>query len=105
MKFPLNAYRTPGLHKGNHGVSFDYIRCDNEEDLKKAISGGYSASFADAVAGKKPDPVVEVPSEDAPPTRAEIEEQARKVGVKVDGRMSSATLLKLIDEAMDPKEA
>ena len=39
--------------------------------------------------------------EAVPPTRAEMEEQAAKIGLKADKRWSDATLLKRINEAME----
>lgn len=46
------------------------------------------------------EPVAEVPADDAPPTRAEIEEQATLLGIKFDGRTSDKRLLDRIAEAM-----
>jgi hypothetical protein len=40
-------------------------------------------------------------AETVPPTRAEMEEQAAKIGIKADKRWSDATLLKRINEAME----
>ena len=45
--------------------------------------------------------VPEVPEDDnAPPTRAELEAQATKLGIKFDGRTGDKTLLARIDAAM-----
>ena len=41
-----------------------------------------------------------VPDDDAPPTRAELEQKARELGVKFDGRTSDGTLLRRINAAM-----
>ena len=50
----------------------------------------------------EPAPAVpEVPEDDdAPPTRAELQAQATKLGIKFDGRTSDKTLLAKIDAAM-----
>ena len=50
----------------------------------------------------EPAPAVpEVPEDDdAPPTRAELQAQAAKLGIKFDGRTSDKTLLAKIDAAM-----
>lgn len=42
----------------------------------------------------------EAPPDDAPPTRAELEEMAKELGIKVDGRWSDARLRTLIDEKL-----
>lgn len=104
MSFPRTVYRTPGPRKASDGTTYDVLIVADEVALEAAVANGWCRLRSDL--GKKPDPVVTLPepAEDAPPTRAEIEEQAKKVGVKVDGRMSDKTLLKLIDDAMKPKE-
>lgn len=43
---------------------------------------------------------VEVPDDDAPPTRAELEEQATLLGIKFDGRTTDKRLADRIAEAM-----
>lgn len=61
----------------------------------------YFPSPIDAVPQDAP-MVEELPIvETAPPTRAEMEEQAAKIGLKADKRWSDATLLKRITEAME----
>ena len=46
------------------------------------------------------EPVAQATADDAPPTRAEIEEQATLLGIKFDGRTSDKRLLDRIAEAM-----
>jgi hypothetical protein len=47
------------------------------------------------------DPVdAPVPADDAPVTRAEMEQQAEKIGLKVDRRWSDETMMKRITLAM-----
>jgi hypothetical protein len=93
-------YRCPGPHAGPDGKTYDFKGFESKAD---GLAAGFFVTLPDAIAGKKP-ALPDPPAGDAPPTRAEIEEQAKKVGVKVDGRMSDKTLLKLIDDAMKPKE-
>jgi hypothetical protein len=47
-------------------------------------------------------PVAVAPADDAPPTRAEMLQQAQILGIKADKRWSDATLLAKINEAMNP---
>jgi len=47
-----------------------------------------------------PVPELEVPSDDAPPTREELEAKALELGVPFDGRTSDARLLKRIENAL-----
>jgi hypothetical protein len=41
-----------------------------------------------------------VPDDDAPPTRAELEQKAAELGVKFDGRTTDGALLRRINAAM-----
>ena len=43
-----------------------------------------------------------VPADDAPPTRAEMMQQAEILGIKADKRWSDATLMAKISAAMNP---
>ncbi len=43
---------------------------------------------------------VEVPSDSAPVTRAELEQKARELGIKFDGRSTDAKLLQRIEQAL-----
>lgn len=47
-----------------------------------------------------PQPAVEEKEDNSPPTRAELEEQCRRLGIRVDGRYGDRRLLALIDEKM-----
>ncbi len=47
-------------------------------------------------------PEAAAPADDAPPTRAEMLQQAEILGIKVDKRWSDATLMAKINEAMNP---
>jgi hypothetical protein len=60
------------------------------------------ASVRRAIKAKEqPAPIPEpIPEDDAPPTRAELEEKAKLLGIKFDGRTSNRKLGKLIEEAM-----
>lgn len=49
-----------------------------------------------------PLPAVVVPADNAPPTRAEMLQQAEILGIKPDKRWSDATLLAKINAAMNP---
>jgi hypothetical protein len=77
--------------------------------VKKRKSAQRKAFKAARAAANKPkaEPVepivsvsVEVPEDDAPPTRAELEQQATLLGVKFDGRTTDKRLLERINEAM-----
>lgn len=104
MIFPTIVYRSPGLHVGEYGRTYESKGVNTQEALDEAYAAGWSDSVAEAcarAAGIAKAPSVEpVPSDDDPPTRAEIEEQAAKLGIKVDGRWSDKRLTQAIADAM-----
>lgn len=73
---------------------------------ERAASMAAAAERREAVLSGKPQAVeapVEVPDDNAPPTRAELEQQAVKLGVRFRASTSDERLLERINEAM--KEA
>lgn len=50
-----------------------------------------------------PDPVIEAVTDDAPPTREELEAKATELGIKFDGRTTDRVLLQRIEEAIEVK--
>jgi len=67
-----------------------------------AIPG--AAVVVEEPAASQAEPAAEpaAPADDAPPTRAEMLQQAEILGIKVDKRWSDATLMAKINEAMNP---
>jgi len=80
-----------------------------EASARPAVAAPQAAAIVSAPAiAEKPavvdtEPQVEQACEpdDAPPTRAELEEKARELGIKFDGRTSDKLLLKRISEALE----
>lgn len=89
---PTLVYRCPGPHS-RPGGTYAYLPVASEDALAKALAAGWFRSLPEAVAGKHDEPeAAEVPEDDAPPTRAELEQRAGELGIKVDGRWSDARL-------------
>jgi len=118
MDFPALVYRCPGPYAGPLGATYETQGVDSQEALQAALLDGWSEGLEDAAEasllaawGKglreadeplpsgsdkvESQPSAEAP-EDAPPTRAEMLEQAERIGLKVDGRWSDARLLDAI---------
>ena len=74
--------------------------------LDKRLAHGWSTS-RDGVAPKPsapvaaPEPPPEDVSDDAPPTRAELEAKAAELGLKVDGRWSDRRLMAELTKALE----
>lgn len=93
MEFPRLVYKSDAVYK-----------CVNTiEEWGSAIAGDWFDSVVDAKSLKpqKAPEVVEVPQDNAPPTRTEMETKARELGIKFDGRTGDKKLLQLIDAAME----
>lgn len=92
-------YKAPGPHFVD-GSMVDYIIVPLDL-VDKTIALGWFATIPEALASAaghaEPD---DVPADDAPVTRAELEAKATELGLKFDGRTSDAKLLAKIDEAM-----
>ena len=101
-------YRSPGPHFGPPGKTYECKGFEAEE-VADALADGWCESYLQAI-GLERAPVAEavigepvdepVPADDEPPTRAEMEQQAEKIGLKVDRRWSDQTLMQRITLAM-----
>lgn len=91
MQFPCLVYKSHQVFK----------LVDSDESLASALAAGWFMTPGDALNPPVVEvaPVVEAVADDAPPTRAELEEVAAAKGIKFDGRTSDAKLEKLINEA------
>ena len=93
-------YKAPGPHFCD-GSMVDYIvvPLDLVDDT---VALGWSLTIPEALAAAEAaKPVAEeVPADDAPVTRAELEIKAKELGLSFDGRTSDAKLLAKIDEAL-----
>ena len=94
MKTPTMVLKYPGKHQFQDG-SYDYQIVD-ESEVDAALSEGWFRTKEEAKAAYE-QPAVE-PVSDAPPTRAELEQKARELGLKFDGRTTDKKLAALIAE-------
>lgn len=92
-------FKAPGPHFCD-GSMVDYIVVPLDL-VDKTIALGWFATIPEALAAAaapaEPD---DVPADDAPVTRAELEAKATELGLKFDGRTTDAKLLAKIDEAL-----
>lgn len=90
MEFPRLVYR--------FNSELKYQLVEDEKEFKSAINNGWFENVPDA---KNITSVETIPDNNAPPTREEMEIQAKELGIKFDGRTSDAKLLNLINEALE----
>jgi hypothetical protein len=120
MRFPVKLYKVPG-RKRKDGIRCDWLEAFDQRSLDVSLARGWYLSLADAQAAAKggtqhpskapsvvstisSEPVAEAAdavADDAPPTREELEEKARELGIKFDGRTGDKLLLKRITEALE----
>jgi hypothetical protein len=104
MKFPGFVYKSPGRKGKVRNKTYDWFPVNNEEELAKKLSEGWYATRDEAFAPKTlapKQPEVTQEKEDAAPTRAELEQKAKELGLKFDGRTSDRKLLKMIEEKVE----
>jgi hypothetical protein len=98
-------YKAPGPHFCD-GSMVDYIVVPDHLDDETVASGWFRtipealAAVVLVVASEPVSDASEVVPDDAPPTRAEMEQKATELGVKFDGRTTDAKLLARIEEAL-----
>lgn len=96
MNFPNFVYRVPGNHQCNGGT-YDFKSVHDEDELLEAIQAGWKFSIVDALE----DVEYEIGEEDnSPPSRDELEEKARELGLKFDGRTSDRKLLEMVNQSV-----
>lgn len=86
------VYRVPGNHQ-MPGGSFDYRQAKDDEHLAELLSEGWFRTLPEAVDGDHVDT--------SAPSREELEQKARELELKFDGRTSNAKLERMIDEALE----
>ena len=108
MEFPTFVYKPkgPGKFKGKR---YSYRAVEDEAERQLMLREGWMATREEACGFAPPAPVaapvvesvVAEVVEDAPPTREELEQMAKELGVKFDGRTSDKKLLALIGEKVE----
>lgn len=100
--FPSLVYKCPGAHQ-RPGGTYAYMGVKDEAEHAAALADGWFATLPEAIAGPAPvgsAPGADAPAPDAPPTRAELEQKAKELGVKFDGRTGDKKLSDAIAEKL-----
>lgn len=87
MKNPTMLYKPGKMLKTDTGF-FDYVIV-SEDDIPAHIKLGWTLTAQ-----------AQIDDENAPPTREELEEKAKELGIKFDGRTSNAKLAANIEAAL-----
>lgn len=94
MKFPCLLYKTPGPHRKPGVGTYRYIGCKDAEQYEVLKGRGWFPSLLAAMG--KDEPV----DETAPPTREEMEQKAKELGMRSVHLMKDETLAARIAEAI-----
>lgn len=89
----MMVYRCPGQHHAPVGT-YDFKGVE-ESELQAALNAGWFLTLPEAMAGK-----AETVAADSPPTRAELEQKARELGLSFSPRIGDAKLAQRISEAL-----
>jgi hypothetical protein len=85
MEFPRLVFKSATDHK----------LVETQEEFNAAMKDGWFASVPEAKAKAH-----DVPADNAPPTRAELEAKATELQIKFDGRTTDVKLTELINKAL-----
>ena len=90
--FPTIVYKDGGPHS-RPGGSFSWVEAPDEEAFNGLLKNGYYASLPEAIEKKS---VSEEASNEAAPTREEIETKATELGIPFRSNWHDATILEKI---------
>lgn len=99
-EFPRMLYRAPGT-EAMHGGMFATLIVADAEAQDAAIAEGWALTTTEAKAAQVEREAPKATAEDAPPTRAELEQKATELGLKFDGRTSDKKLRDLIAATLE----
>jgi len=102
MEFPTIFYRSPGSNQGN-GHTWDSIGVPDAAAAADLLAQGWVSTYADLVEPKleaKATELETVTSDNAPPTRAEIEAKATDLGIKFKPTTTDRDILAKITAAL-----
>ncbi len=91
MKLPGFVYKSPGRHPAN-GTTYNFMHVTTEAEYVAALADGWTEEI-----GTNP---AEKPISNAAPTRAELEQKAREIGLKYHGKTGDAKLAQMIERAI-----
>ena len=105
MEYPRFVYKDDGPNE-RAGGTYDAMTVEDEAEHSAAIKAGWFGNLQEAIEGPKVEQVKPVvnepePSDDAPPTREEIEAKLTELGVPFDRRTGDKKLTALLNKALE----
>lgn len=103
MEYPNLLYKRGGAHPMKGG-SYCYRAVNSDDERDVLLADGWACSVGELEDGGKPAVVVIEPvapvDEFAPPTRAELEEKAKALGLAYHHKTGDKKLAELIEKAL-----
>ena len=106
--FPTILYKTPGPHKKPRGGTYKTTGAADKAEFDELLKKGWFPSYEEAAAGKIAGKIIEAAEafEDAvdevsAPTRDDLEDKAKELGVSFNARTSDKKLAERIAEALE----
>jgi len=91
------VYRDKGPYQ-RPGGTYDWRGVKSREEHDQALKEGWFNSMPEAIKGEHV--LIELPPIESPPTRAELEQKAKELGIKFNKGVKDEQLLELIEKAL-----
>lgn len=89
------VYKVPGKNHGPRSKTYDWKPVKSEDEFLQALEDGWFDTLEEAVNGKAKVKEIEVP-----PTREELKEKAKELGIVHAKNVTDKTLFGLIKEKL-----
>ena len=103
MNFPRFVYKNGGKYQRKGGM-YSFVSVNSDAELNDHLSNGWVMSLDDVINNIQPkkDEVVksQVPDDNAPVTREELNQKAKELGIKVHHKMKDSTIELMINDAL-----
>lgn len=106
--FPTILYKTPGPHKKPRGGTYKTTGAADKAQFDALLKQGWAPSYEEAAAGKAAEKIIEAAEafddsvdDVSDPTRDELEDKAKELGVSFNARTSDKKLAERIAAALE----
>ncbi len=107
MQFPTLVYKKDGPYNAGGSKTYDFREVKDSASLDEFLEDGWLLTLAEAMKPTPKKPIIVIAEnvtvdqkDDQPPSRNELEQQAKELNIKFDGRTTDKRLLEQINEAL-----
>lgn len=91
MEFTEIVYKVPGTNAGPDGKTYSWCAVNSKEELEAKLKEGWYNTLAEACG---------IEDDNKPPTRKELEEKAKELGISYSPNIGDKKLLERITEVL-----